>query len=207
MRGLSSLGFYSTFVLFLATIVGAIAALFLGKPEWATAFASLGVAGSVIVGVLQLRLTTRTQQLDFLVKIQEQFFFKDKLPAIRIALDKERIWIEIQGLVPSDPPYVPPIAKENADLVATGDKIDDYLGYFELVAMFLEQDLLSIDAAWEFFSHYLEMALNHENVRYYIKWLNEYPGHTRLYYTRLDPLMEKFNDYAKRKGLLKPPGR
>ena len=157
----------------------------------------------MIIAAVQLRLTTRTQQLDFLFKIQEQFFFKERLAQIREALDAERIWIEIKGLDPDDPPYEPPIPHELNDLVVTGDDIDDYLGYFELVAMFLDQDMLSMDAAWEMFSHYLEMALNHKNICYYIKWLNDYPGHTRFYYTRLSPLMKKFNKYAKQKGLLK----
>lgn len=188
-----------------ATILAAIGALLVGEPVWATAFASLGVAGSVIIGVLQLRLTTRTQQLDFLFKIQEQFFFKEKLTAIRGALDEERIWIEVTGLVATGPPYNPPEPKEDSDLVVSGDDMDDYLSYFELVALFLDQDMLSMDAAWEFFSHYLEMALNHKNVRYYIQWLNDYPRHTRLYYTRLDPLLKRFDEYAKQKGLLKPP--
>jgi hypothetical protein len=194
-------------LLALATILAAIVALVRGKPEWAMAFAGLGVAGSVIVGVVQLQLTTRTQQLDFLFRIQEQFFFKEKLIKIREALDEGRIWIEVAELMPTDPPYAPPVAKTDDDLAIRGDDMDDYLSYFELVAMFLDQDLLSIDAAWEFFSHYLEMTLNHENVRYYIKWLNDYPGHTRLYYTRLDPLMKKFNEYAKRRRLLKPKGK
>ena len=202
-KGLSRVWFHLASGIIVAAVVGAIVALIRSDPNLATAFASLGVAGSVIIAAAQLRLTTRTQQLDFLFKIQEQFFFREELVKIREALDEEHIWIGVEGLTPEDdPPYNPPAKKED-DVVVRADDMDDYLGYLELVALFLDQDLLSIDAAWEFFSHYLEWTLRNENVRYYVWWLNAYKRHTRLYYTHLDPLMERFNDYARRKGLLK----
>ncbi len=92
MRGIASrvtegtLKYFSLLLPYFAgiTILAAIGAVLLHKPVWATAFASLGVAGSVILGAVQLRLTTRTQQLEFLFKIQEQFFFKEKLAEIRV---------------------------------------------------------------------------------------------------------------------------
>ena len=85
---------------------------------------------------MQLRLTTRTQQLDFLFKIQEQFFFKEKLIEIREALDEERIWIEVAGLTPEDyPPYNPPDAKTEGDLVVRADDMARNVVEYEAVAL------------------------------------------------------------------------
>ncbi len=185
-----------------ALVVAAATALALHSSALASTLGGLAGLGTLATGAFQLYRTARTQQAEFLFKLHESFFFREGTAKIRDAIDAEQLWVEIQGMTPEDPAYNPPRTKKGNDVIVTGDELDDYLGYLEIVALFLEADMLAIDMAWEMFSHYVELSMKDKIVLYYIDWINKHPQHTRRYYTRLQPLNEKFIRYARKKKLL-----
>jgi hypothetical protein len=148
--------------------------------------------GTVILGAIELRRAAKAKQGEFLLQLHDDFFFRPTLRPIRKAIDGETLAIEVRGLLPTDPPYAPPDPASKPAEHEDADDVDDYLGYLELVESFLRADMLDPAVAKDMFGHYVDVALKDPSIRYYIQWVNNYPGQSGPFYTRLRDLDDRF---------------
>lgn len=127
-----------------------------------------------LVAWCQLGNINKTAKADFLFKFNRDFFNENNMltRGIMEAIEENK-----------------PLFKSSRGRYDEYD-IDDYLGYFELIQIYIDQGIMNFGDADEMFGHYVKKAWKNKEIRMYIKNLRRTTGDIS-YYDKFEKLAKK----------------
>ena len=121
----------------------------------------------------ELLLLRKQSQGSFIMDLNRDFFFDDRLYKVRKAVEQDR-----------------PLFLVNGGEFSIQD-IDDYIGMFETMSGFIERDIIDSDLIDENFGYYIDDAFDNKEIQNYIVELRKIPGNEELY-TGFEKLAKSF---------------
>jgi len=137
--------------------------------HWGLFIATVALA---TVGYIQLRALEKQANADFLLKFNREFFGSKTNQKIIISLEEGKTILNIHGGSFSE--Y----------------QLDDFLGYYELMARFMKDGLLDFDIIDDMFGHYISLSWRNGEMQEYINALRNETRDFR-YYRPFQELAEK----------------
>ena len=132
----------------------------------------MATAALALTAYIQLKALRKQANADFLFKFNREFFADIINQGIIVAIEEKKLLL----------------------IVNKGEftyyQLDDYLGYYELMAWYIKKDLLDYELIDEMFGHYISMAWQNEEIRNYIDELRASTKDPRYY--------KPFEELAKR---------
>lgn len=128
--------------------------------NWGIFVATVSLA---TVAYVQLKALRQQATADFLLKFNRDFFGSNINQQIIIAIEEKK-----------------KLLKANRGKF-TEYELDDYLGYYELMAQYEKKGLLDFELIDEMFGHYIVLAWKNREVKKYIKELRKETNDPRYY--------------------------
>jgi hypothetical protein len=116
-----------------------------------------------VIAYIQLEALREQANADFLLRFNRDFFDNDTNQKIIELIEENRN-----------------IIKDNKG-VFTYYQLDDYLGYYELMAHYEKKDFIKFDLIDEMFGHYISLAWRNEEIHNYITKLRKDTNDPRYY--------------------------
>lgn len=123
----------------------------------------MATAALAIIAYVQLKALRIQANADFLFRFNREFFANTTNQNIIIAIEENKKILKIN----------------------TGEfteyEIDDYLGYYELIAWYEKKGLIDYELIDEMFGHYISLAWQNKEIQNYINELRKSTNDLRYY--------------------------
>jgi len=116
-----------------------------------------------VIAYSQLKALREQATADFLLRFNREFFDNETNQKIITAIEENN-----------------PLLKENNGEF-TCYQIDDYLGYYELMAHYEKKRFIDFEMIDEMFGHYISLAYQNQEIKKYIVQLRNETGDARYY--------------------------
>jgi len=134
---------------------------------------ALGVIITALISIRQSVSSARSYEADVILRIHDNFFLREINVRIRRVIERNK-----------------PILKENNGFAEYED-LDDYLGFIELLAIFIKKKLVTKETVDDMFGHYIVDAWENKEVHNYVEETRKEENDSD-YYSGLERLAKEF---------------